>query len=292
MRSSMMEATAQTSDSNQTNAPFPFMSHGWAPGVPAYDEATMAAKSSGYCLLIPVINEGERIIGELERAKAAGVPDLVDVCICDGGSTDDSVEPARLAELGVNALLVKAGPGRQGAQLRMGISWALARGYEGVVTVDGNGKDSVECVPLFVDALMRGYGLVQGSRFAPGGAAVNTPPSRHLALKMVHAPIISLGAGFRYTDTTNAFRGYSSELLRDPRVAPLRDVFRGYELLAYLSVRAPRLGYRVCEVPVVRAYPKLGKTPTKISPVRGNLELMRVLLRAASGGYAPGGDDA
>ena len=237
----------------------------------------------------PVINEGERIIGELERARDAGVPGLVDVCICDGGSTDGSMEPVRLAGLGVNTLLVKTGPGRQGAQLRMGMSWALERGYEGVVTVDGNGKDSVECVPLFVDALMRGYGLVQGSRFAPGGAAVNTPLSRHLALRLIHAPVISLGAGFRYTDTTSAFRGYSAELLRDPRVAPLRDVFQGYELLAYLSVRAPRLGYRVCEVPVVRAYPKQGKTPTKISPVKGNLELMRVLLRAAAGGYAPEG---
>lgn len=287
----MPAITDQMRESNYKSDGFPFTPHVSTPGVPAYEETTMAGKTSGYCLLIPVINEGDRIIGELERAKAACLQDVVDICICDGGSTDGSMEPMRLAQLGVNTLLTKTGPGKQGAQLRMGISWALERGYEGVVTVDGNGKDSVECVPLFVDALMRGYGLVQGSRFAPGGAAVNTPISRLLALKLIHAPVISLGAGFRYTDTTNAFRGYSAELLRDPRVAPLRDVFQSYELLAYLSVRAPRLGYRVCEVPVVRAYPKRGKTPTKISPVRGNIELMRVLLRAASGGYAPEEDD-
>ena len=271
---------------------YAFAMHESVSGVPAYREVEMAGRESAYCLLIPVINEGGRIVSELEKAKAAGVPDMVDVCICDGGSTDGSVEPALLAELGVNTLLTKIGPGKQGAQLRMGISWALARGYDGVVTVDGNDKDSVECVPLFVDALMRGYGFVQGSRFASGGAAVNTPLSRYLALRLVHAPVVSLGAGFPYSDTTNAFRGYSAEFLSDPRVAPLRDVFQGYELLAYLSVRAPRLGYRVCEVPVVRSYPEKGKTPTKISPIRGNLELMRALLHAAAGGYAPGEADA
>ena len=32
-----------------------------------------------------------------------------------------------------------------------------------------------------------------------------------------------------------------------------------------------QLGFRVCEIPVARRYPATGPTPTKISPVRGNL---------------------
>ena len=256
-------------------------------GVPRHSKLEFAGKSSDACLLIPVINEGERIIAELKRAKASGVSDMVDIVICDGGSTDGSMEPARLCDLGVNALLVKDDEGKQGAQLRMGIAFALERGYRYVLTIDGNNKDSIESVPLFIEKLTEGYGLVQGSRFAEGGKAINTPLSRLLAVKLIHAPIISLGSGFHYTDTTNAFRGYSAEFLSDGRVAPLRDEFMGYELLAYLSVRAPKLGYRTCEVPVTREYPAEGKTPTKISPLKGNMELMRVLLRAAGGGYAP-----
>lgn len=264
--------------------------HERIPGVPAYRETALAERTCDHCLLIPIINEGDRIITELRRAKHEGIETLVDIILCDGGSTDGSMEITRLQELGVNTLLVKTDDGKQGAQLRMGISFALDRGYRGILTVDGNNKDSIESVPLFLDALAEGYGLVQGSRFIEGGVAINTPLSRFLALRLIHAPITSIGAGFRYTDTTNAFRAYSAEFLSDPRVAPLRDVFVGYELLAYLSVRAPRLGYRVCEVPVTRAYPRRGGVPTKISPIKGNMELMKVLLKAASGGYAPKGE--
>lgn len=57
----------------------------------------------------------------------------------------------------------------------MGLYWALERGYEGVVTIDGNDKDSIEDVPRFLEKLKEGYDLVQGSRFLKGGRAVNTP---------------------------------------------------------------------------------------------------------------------
>ena len=72
-----------------------------------------------------------------------------------------------------------------------------------------------------------------------------------------------------------------------PDVRPLRDVFGGYELLAYLSIRATQLGLKACEVPVTRAYPATGKTPTKISGFKGNSDLMKVLLNALAGKYNP-----
>ena len=106
-------------------------------------------------------------------------------------------------------------------------------------------------------------------------------------MRLIHAPVISLTAGQRFTDTTNAYRAYSARYLADERVAPLRDVFMTYELLAYLSVRATQLGYRACEIPVTRAYPKKGKTPTKISFVKGNSELMKILFKNMRGAYRP-----
>lgn len=129
-------------------------------------------------------------------------------------------------------------------------------GATGVITIDGNYKDSIEDIPRFIKKLEEGYDFVQGSRYVKGGRAVNTPPIRNLAVRLIHAPVISLTAGQRFTDTTNAYRAYSARYLADDRVAPLRDVFMTYELLAYLSVRATQLGYRACEIPVTRAYPK------------------------------------
>ena len=197
------------------------------------------------------------------------------------------MKPETLELYGVNTLLTKTGPGKQGAQLRMGIHFALKRGYQGVLTVDGNNKDSIEDVPKFIAKLKEGYDLVQGSRFVKGGHAINTPRSRYLAVRLIHAPIISLAARQWFTDTTNAYRAYSREYLTHPAVKPLRDVFMGYELLAYLSVRATQLGLKACEVPVTRAYPATGATPTKISGFKGNSELMKVLLATLAGKYNP-----
>ena len=45
-------------------------------------------KRRAHALVIPVINEGERIRGQLERIRDADLP--VDVIVADGGSTDGS----------------------------------------------------------------------------------------------------------------------------------------------------------------------------------------------------------
>ena len=205
-------------------------------GVPRFLCNEFSQKQKEYVVLIPIINEGNRIIKELERAYEHGISEHADIVICDGGSTDGCTEENRLKSLDVNTLLVKNDTGKQGAQLRMGIWWALERGYKGIITIDGNNKDSIEDVPRFIEKLEEGYDLVQGSRFVKGGMAINTPWVRTIAVRLIHAPVISLTAGQWFTDTTNAYRGYSRRYLTDQRVQPLRDVFMTYELLAYLSI--------------------------------------------------------
>ena len=247
-------------------------------GVPKYNCNEYESKQKEYCVLIPIINEGERIHKELERAKEHGISHVADIIICDGGSTDGCTEESKLKELEVNTLLVKDDIGKQGAQLRMGFHFAKERGYKGIITIDGNDKDSIEDVPRFIEKLEEGYDLIQGSRFIKGGVAINTPFTRHVAVRLIHAPVISLTAGQWFTDTTNAYRGYSAKYLFDNRVQVFRDIFMTYELLAYLSVRATQLGMKACEIPVTRSYPKTGKTPTKISFFKGNSELMKILF--------------
>lgn len=256
-------------------------------GIPKFECTEYNAKTKDYVVLIPIINEGDRIIKELKRACKYNVADYADIVICDGGSTDGCTAEDKLRKLRVNTLLLKQDTGKQGAQLRMGIWWALQRGYKGIITVDGNNKDSIEDVPHFIEKLEKGYDLIQGSRFVKGGKAINTPFIRTVSVKLIHAPIISLTARQRFTDTTNAYRAYSARYLTDDRVQPLRDIFVTYELLAYLSVRATQIGMKACEIPVTRAYPKTGKTPTKISFFKGNSELMKILLRNARGAYNP-----
>lgn len=256
-------------------------------GVPDFECKEYRNKTTKYCLCIPVINEGERIRSELLRAQSHDIDKAFDILLCDGGSNDGSTNDEMLQSLGINTLLIKKGFGKQGAQLRMGFWWALQRGYEGIITIDGNNKDSIEDAINFATQLDIGYDFIQGSRFIKGGLAENTPILRYLSVRLIHAPIISITAKHWFTDTTNAYRGYSRRYLEHPMLQPFRDVFSTYELLAYLSVRASQLKMRVIEIPVKRIYPKGQKTPTKISPLKGNYNLIKILIKNLKGAYLP-----
>lgn len=254
--------------------------------VPAFETRLSQGRLHPWCVVIPVINEGARIRNLLARMAALNIDRLADIIIVDGGSKDGSLELSFLKQMGVRDLLLKTGPGKLSAQLRCAYAYALDQGYEGIVTIDGNDKDDPEAIPRFIDMLARGFDFVQASRFVKGGVAENTPASRDLAIRFIHAPMLSLFSGFRWTDTTQGFRAYSRKLLLDPAVAPFRDVFMSYELLAYLSYRAPKLAYRCVEIPTVRRYPK-GEVPTKISAFKGNLAVLATLFRACFGRYNP-----
>lgn len=257
---------------------------GWQ--IPAAEIHELAPRRTRYCILIPVLNEGERIRRQLSAMREASLG--ADIVVTDGGSTDGSVTPESLADgAAARAVLIKRGPGRVGAQLRIGFAFCLRQGYEGIVTIDGNGKDGFDSIPSFLGALNKGYDFVQGSRFVPGGRGINTPWARLLAIHLLHAPAVSLAARHRFTDTTNGFRAHSRLLLLDPQVAPFRDIFVGYELLWYLSARAARTGHRVGELPVTRTYPSRGPTPTKISPLKGSAGIISQLWRLLRGDYDP-----
>lgn len=250
--------------------------------VPAYEVVFTQARSQPYALVIPVINEGARLTGLLQRMQQIGTAQCVDILIVDGGSTDGSLELSELKALGMHTLLVKTGQGKLGAQLRCAYSYLLDLGYTGIITIDGNGKDDPAAIAQFVEQLEAGYDFVQASRFIKGGQGINTPLMRLIAIRLIHAPLLSLCSGFHWTDTTQGFRGYSRKLLEAPQVGVFRHIFSGYELLFYLSYIAPRLGYRCLELPTVRSYPK-GAVPTKISAVKGNFQIMVTLLKVVCG---------
>lgn len=254
--------------------------------VPTFDTPLWLGRQHPWCVVIPVVNEGERIKNLLSRMAILKIGDITDIIIVDGGSTDGSLEPESLQQKGVRGLLVKTGPGKLSAQLRCAYAFALDQGYEGIVTIDGNDKDDPEAIPRFIEALKQGVDFVQASRFIEGGMAENTPKLRDFAIRFIHAPMLSLFSGFRWTDTTQGFRAYSRKMLLDPKIAVFRDVFMTYELLAYLSYRAPKLGYRCLELPSIRQYPK-GEVPTKISSINGNLSVLQVLILACFGKYNP-----
>ncbi len=279
-------ATSHLPSSAEHSAiPSPISSLPTGTAVPSFDVVYRVEKRHRYAMCVFVINEGEKVRKQLLQMREYAK--YVDIVLADGGSTDGSFDGGILEMANVTALLVKSGPGKLSAQMRMGLFWCLEQGYDGVLTIDGNGKDGIEAIPEFLRLLEQGYDHIQGSRFIKGGHHRNTPLARLWGVRLVHAPLLSIAAGFRYTDTTNGFRAYSRKLLLDSRVLPFRDCFSAYELHYYLAIRAARLGFRCIETPVSRVYPDGGPVPTKIKGLRGNLFVLKTLFQAISGRFDP-----
>jgi dolichol-phosphate mannosyltransferase len=253
--------------------------------VPLYEAAKIMTKYHNTALVLPIINEGQRILTQLEKIALA--KPFVDVIIADGGSTDGTLDSLINPAYGVTAILVKTGPGKLSAQLRMAFDYCLKEDYQNIITMDGNNKDDPEGIKNIIKAFDSGFDFVQGSRFIEGGKSFNTPLLRYLAIKLIHAPITSVASGFRFTDTTNGFRGHTRRLLESKKLSIFREVFQTYELIAYMPISAKRNGFQVCEVPVTRSYPANGEVPTKIHGIQGQLQLLQILLNAALGKYAP-----
>lgn len=249
--------------------------------IPEYEVFEFFQKKTKYCIGIPVINEGKKIKMQIEGMKRYSK--MVDILIFDGGSTDGSVNLGFLKKMSIRALIISSSG--QGRQLRAGLAFALGQGYEGVITVDGNGKDDISAIPEFIKALDQGYDFVQGSRFLAGGYYKNNPIDRLLIARLIISPILSIAAGYWYSDAPNAFRGYSRRYLLHPGVQPFRNEFIRYELLFYLTIRANRLKLKTKEIPVTRTYPK-GQIPTKIVGFKKIIDLLNI-FKIALGVYNP-----
>lgn len=248
--------------------------------IPPFEVQRYRDRSSEFCLLAIVWNEGERIRSQIERmAKWA---DEIDLVVVDGGSDDASLECSHLCQNSFTAL-VQVGERGLGTGVRAAIAYALAEGYAGLISIDGNGKDDLAGLPLIVAGLRDGYGLVQGSRFLPGGEHERTPVERLLAIKWIVAPLMTLFGRIRVTDPTNGFRGLSREYLEDPSLQPLRSRFTGFNLQLYLVYRAGRLGHGFKEVPVGRSYPEDGSVPTKILGWKPRLRFFLEFIRVLAG---------
>lgn len=255
--------------------------------IKGFEIHSYAERASITAVVVPVINEGDRLHALLARMRECGIFEKFDVIVTDGGSGDGSVADERLTNEGVNTLIVKRIEGKLGTQLQGAYDFCLERGYEEIVTIDGNNKDNPEAIFKISEKLKEGFDFVQASRFVRGGSHKNTPISRLLAIRLVHSPLLSLASGFRWTDTTQGFRGYRKNLLASKQIDAFNPKLFDYKFLFYMSYAAPKLGFRCIEVPSERNYPSDGPVPTKISGITGNFKVMSSLLRVCIGQFGP-----
>jgi glycosyltransferase involved in cell wall biosynthesis len=187
-------------------------------------------------VIIAAYNESAAI-GAVVRELLAICPNVV---VVDDGSQDATSTEARAGGAVVLRHLLNRG---QGAALQTGISYALHRGAEVIVTFDADGQHQPEDIPAMVAPIVSGeVDICLGSRFLEHGDAV--PLGRRLLLKGAIA-FTRLTSGLWLSDAHNGLRAFSRRAAAGFDIQ-LDRMAHASELID--QVRSSGLPY--CEVPV------------------------------------------
>ncbi|MUN05648.1 polyprenol monophosphomannose synthase [Agromyces luteolus] len=208
---------------------------------------------SGPLVVIPTYDERENLPGIVARVRAA-VP-TASVLVVDDGSPDGTGELAdemAAADASLHVLHRREKQGL-GAAYLAAFEWALDRGFDPIVQLDADGSHLPEQLPTLLDALEttdaagRAPDVVVGSRWVPGGSAVNWP-RRRVWLSKTGSTYSRWMLGLPVKDATAGYRVYRADALR---ALDLDDVHtKGYGFQVDMTWHAVMAGLRVVEAPV------------------------------------------
>lgn len=216
----------------------------------------------GTFAVIPAYNAGPEIARVVAEASRHLGRDRV--LVVNDGSGDG--EPEKLRVDGYWVIDHPQNLGK-GAALQTGFRAVLARGAEGVLTLDADGQHGPEWIPGFLTA-SRDADIVVGSRMkAPGDM-----PWLRVAVNHFTSAVVSLLAGTRITDSQSGFRWISAEVLRRVPLESMR-----FDAESEILIKAARLGFRIGEIPMPAVY---GDEISKVHPVRDTIRFFRLVGRS------------
>ncbi len=197
-------------------------------------------------VVIPAHNEADGITGtvtDLPATLAAAEIEHESVVVDDHSSDRTAAVVTGLAErIDEVRLVTNHGEGGFGMAVRRGLE--AFRG-DAVAVYMADASDLPEDLVMFVRTMeVRDVDCVFGSRFAPGGQVIDYPRLK-LALNRFANTAIRLLFGFRYDDTTNAFKLYRREVIEG--IQPLLSPH--FNLTVEMPLKAIVRGYRYAVVP-------------------------------------------
>jgi len=168
--------------------------------TPSADSGAAPSLNFSVFVVIPAFNEAT-VIGKVIREVREKFEHTV---VVDDGSSDDTAAVARQAGATVLSHLINRG---QGAALKTGIDYALARGADIIVTFDADGQHQAKDIMSVVTPIAKqDFDVVLGSRFLDRSSHV--PLGRKIILKG-GAWFTRLVSRLPVTDTHNGLRAMS-----------------------------------------------------------------------------------
>lgn len=222
---------------------------------------------------MPAYNEERNLPHVLENLRRE-CPDH-DVLVVDDGSRDGTYAAARRA--GVPAVRLPVNLGIGGA-VQTGLKYAVMRGHDVAIQVDGDGQHDPAEVKKLVNIIREGgCDMVIGSRYLEK-TAYRTPVTRRIGM-ICFSLFTSLVVRRKITDTTSGFRA-----LNRPALEYLSRFYPVDFPDAEVLVMAHRRGYRMREVPVrmnARLHGRSSTTTLKslYYPFKAGLAILALLLQ-------------
>ena len=198
---------------------------------------------------IPAYNEEATIKGVLKRVQEA-LPDF-DLLVINDGSKDGT--EGQLSDFGIRTVthLCNLGYGRA---IQTALKYALAQGYDALITLDADGQHHPEQIEEMFQAFSKeGWDCLIGSRYIQTHNYGDSPVGRRIGMQLFSV-LTRIILGRRIYDTTSGLK-----IIRRKVFEPLiRWHFVDFhaEAIVYLS----RLGFRVGEFPITVAEREHGQS--------------------------------
>lgn len=213
--------------------------------------------------VIPCYNEEYTIGSVILKAKNH----VNEVLVVDDGSTDETARIARKA--GAKVISHKYNMGKS-AGIKTGFSYAMAKKYDYVVTLDGDAQHDPHEIPLLLTTLKNnGHDIMLGTRW---GKKTEMPLWRKFGKRILDYTT-SLGNGGFVTDSQCGFRAFNKKAIE--KLAP-RLNGKAFAVESEQLIKAHDLGLHVTTKSISCKYKDLD-TSTK-GPASHGLSVLKSVL--------------